>query len=485
MTTLSKLLKSTTFRLLLIFAVLFAGAATLVIVYISWNSNRVLEGRLKQTILAETLGLAEQYRSGGVTRLAKTINRRIITPSNALYLVTDNDGGWIAGNVKALTRDLWNTQGRVEFAYQRNGARGHEMRHAVARIYRLARGYRLMVGRDVEDQRQFTQIIRNAVLSGLAFMVLVGLGGGWLVSRDLLRRIDGVTQTSRVIMAGDLSGRVPINGSGDEFDRLALNLNAMLERIEQLMNGLREVSDNIAHDLKTPLSRMRNRVETALRDKSRVDCQDVLEKTIEESDDLIRTFNSLLSIARLEAGSNRSNFAHNDLQELVGDVAELYEPLADQNSMQLVMSSGPSAQINVDRQLLGQAIANLIENALKYGGAEQGEAAPEQDRGTITIEAGLHPASINGDQQEAFFIAISDQGTGIAEKDVKSAMQRFGRLEKSRSKPGTGLGLSLVSAVAKLHGGTLSLEDNQPGLVARLIIPLDKHQDTQSADRPL
>ncbi len=469
----------------MVFAVLFAAAATLVIVYISWNSNRVLEGRLKQTILAETLGLAEQYRSGGVTKLAKIINRRIITPSNTLYLVTDGDGGWIAGNVKALTRELWDAQGRVEFAYQRNGARGREMRHAVARIYRLAKGYRLMVGRDVEDQRQFTQIIRNAVLSGLAFMVLVGLGGGWLVSRDLLRRIDGGTRTSRVIMAGDMSQRVPIDGSGDEFDRLAINLNAMLERIEQLMNGLREVSDNIAHDLKTPLSRMRNRVETALRDKSRVDCREVLEKTIEESDELIRTFNALLSIARLEARSNSNNFALNDLQELVSGVAELYEPLAEQNNMQLVMKSGPSANINVDRQLLGQAIANLIENALKYGGSDASSSGAKNGRGKLTIEAGLWPSGKSDDKQSAFFIVVSDEGEGIAKKDIELAMKRFGRLEKSRSKPGTGLGLSLVSAVAKLHGGTLSLDDNQPGLVARLVIPFDKDEFAQSGQTPI
>ena len=456
---------------------LFAMAATLVIIYISWNSNRVLEGRLRQTILAETLGLAEQYRSGGVSKLADIINRRIITPSNALYLVTDSEGGWIAGNVKALTRELWNKQGRVEFAYQRTGARGGEMRHAVARTYRLARGYRLMVGRDVEDQRQFTLIIRNAVLSGLAFMVLVGLGGGWLVSRTLLKRIDGVTRTSRIIMAGDLSGRVPVDYSGDEIDRLAINLNAMLERIEQLMNGLREVSDNIAHDLKTPLSRMRNRVETALREEDCEECREVLEQTIEESDELIRTFNALLSIARLEARSNNANFASNDLQEIISDVVELYEPLAEQNDMQLVMVKGRSGTVDVDRQMLGQAIANLIDNALKYGGSELPSTQAENGRGKITIEADIYPPDERDEQQQTFFISVSDNGPGIPQKDIEHVLKRFGRLEKSRSKPGTGLGLSLVVAVAKLHGGYLKLEDNSPGLRASLILPYNADHD--------
>jgi signal transduction histidine kinase len=467
-TTLLKLLKSTTFRLLLLFAMLFASAAILVIVYISWNSNRLLEERLKETILAETLGLAEQYRSGGVTKLAKVINRRIITPSNSIYLVTDRKGGWIAGNVKALTRDLWNRQGRVEFAYQRKGPKGRQMRHAVARIYRLARGYRLIVGRDVEDQRQFTQIIRNAVLSGLAFMVVVGLWGAWLVSRNLLKRIDNVTQTSRIIMAGDLSGRMPVDGSGDELDRLAISLNAMLERMEQLMTGLREVSDNIAHDLKTPLNRMRNRVETALRDEGGMNCREVLQEIIDESDELIRTFNALLSIAKLEAGGNTANFAENNLQEIVRDVSELYEPLAEEKEMQLVTITGQPVMIEVDRQLLGQAIANLIDNAIKYGGSQAKEG---EGRGEIVVEAGIFEQDDKENHGPAIFITVADHGRGIPADEVEHAKKRFGRLEKSRSKPGTGLGLSLVAAVAKLHGGQLRLEDNHPGLSCKILIP--------------
>ena len=471
--TILKLLKSKTFRLLLVFAVLFASAAILVIVYISWNSNRLLEGRLKQTILAETLGLAEQYGSGGVTKLAKTINRRIITPSNSIYLLTDKTGGWIAGNVKALTRDLWNLQGRVAFAYKRKGPKGIEARHAVARIYRLARGYRLMVGRDVEDQRQFTKITRNAVLSGLVFMVLTGLFGAWLVSRWILRRIDNVTKTSRVIMAGDMSGRVPVDGSGDEMDRLAVNLNAMLARMETLMNGLREVTDNIAHDLKTPLNRMRNRVETALREE-RVDCRVVLGKTIEDSDQLMRIFNALLSIAKLEAGGSRANFARNDLQEIIRDVAELYEPFAEEKNMQLITEKGALLKVEVDRQLMGQAIANLIENAIKYGGAGQATKEIRASRGQIHVKADLCAMAGKYEGQSCYCISVSDHGQGIVEGEIKLALQRFGRLEKSRSEPGTGLGLSLVAAVTKLHGGELCLEDNQPGLLCKLVIPFEE-----------
>jgi signal transduction histidine kinase len=479
-TTQLNLIKSKTFRLLLVFAVLFSSAAILVIVYVSWNSSRLLEGRLKETILAETMGLAEQYRSGGVTNLAKIINRRIITPSNSIYLVTDNNGGWIAGNVKALTRDLWNRQGRVEFAYKRRGPKGSETRHAVARTYRLARGYRLMVGRDVEDQRQFTLIIRNAVLTGLGFMVFFGIAGGWLVSRYLLKRIDGVTRTSRVIMAGDMSRRVPVDGSGDELDRLAINLNAMLERMEQLMSGLREVSDNIAHDLKTPLNRMRNRVETALRSENGVDCREVLEKTIDESDELIRTFNALLSIAKLEAGGSSNNFAQNDLQEIISDVAELYEPVAEESNIELVTVDGPTLFIDVDRQLLGQAVANLVDNAIKYGGGKITKEAPNGVQGKIVLEAGISQSDDQQNGANTFFISVSDSGPGIPVQEVENAMKRFGRLEKSRSKPGTGLGLSLVAAVAKLHGGELRLEDNHPGLTGRILIPFSPAEGSKN-----
>ncbi len=470
------LLKSKTFRLLLVFATLFAGAAILVIVYIGWNSNRLLEERLKETILAETLGLAEQYRSGGVTGLAKIINRRIITPSNSIYLVTDQNGGWIAGNVKALTRDLWNRQGRVEFAYQRKGPKGKETRHAVARIYRLARGYRLMVGRDVEDQRQFTHIVRNAVLTGLGFMVLVGMLGAWLVSRNLLKRIDAVTRTSKIIMAGDMSRRVPVDGSGDELDRLAVNLNAMLERMEQLMSGLREVSDNIAHDLKTPLNRMRNRVETALRAEEGFDCREVLEKTIDESDELIRTFNALLSIAKLEAGGNSNNFARNDLQEIISDVAELYEPVAEEHHIRIITIPDNPTLVEIDRQLMGQAVANLVDNAIKYG-AKAGDGAGRDGSDKIVLEAGT---CTGPDQDQKFFISVTDFGPGIPPEEINHAMKRFGRLERSRSKPGTGLGLSLVAAVAKLHGGELRLEDNRPGLRSKILIPSPANHDQEN-----
>jgi signal transduction histidine kinase len=259
-------------------------------------------------------------------------------------------------------------------------------------------------------------------------------------------------------MAGNLSERVPSDGSGDEIDRLAVNLNEMLERIEQLMTGMREVSDNIAHDLKTPLNRMRNRVESALRDEDETSYRAALEQTIEDSDNLIRTFNALLAVARLEAGNSQVQLTDIDLQNLLHDVSELYEPAFEERGARLVLCAGAPLVVSVDRQLIGQALANLIDNALKYGRPADATLAP-----VIELKAWY--------DKDAVFIDVMDNGPGIPAELRADALKRFGRLERSRSEPGTGLGLALVAAVAKLHGGRLSLEDGAPGLRCRIMIP--------------
>jgi signal transduction histidine kinase len=262
-------------------------------------------------------------------------------------------------------------------------------------------------------------------------------------------------------MAGDLSGRLPIAGTGDELDRLADNVNAMLERIEALMRGLKEVSDNIAHDLKTPLTRMRNRCEQALRTaQSEGDYRATLESTIAESDDLIRTFDALLMIARAESGQARDNMIEFDAAEIARDVCELYEPLAEEKGLSIKVQAPLSAPVRGNRELVSQALANLVDNAIKYAGPEVSKI-----NGAAEIVLG---ADADADR---ISLSVADHGPGIPQADRGRVVERFVRLEQSRSQPGSGLGLSLASAVARLHGGELKLEDNHPGLRTVLALP--------------
>jgi signal transduction histidine kinase len=368
----------------------------------------------------------------------------------------------MAGNLSGLPGDLLSQAGGGPFIYSRETDLGREQRHAVGVAIAVPGGVALVVGRDVEEQQVFAAAVRRAFLWGTAIVALAGLAGGLLASRALLHRIDSVTQASRTIMAGSLSGRLPVSSAGDEFDRLAEGLNAMLERIERLMIGLREVSDNIAHDLKTPLTRLRNRAETALAAPAGADQRPALEQTIEEADGLIRTFNALLAIARLEAGQGSESFAALDLAAVAREAAELYEPVAEEAGFGLDVEVAAAPAVLGDRQLIGQAIGNLIDNAMKYG--RTGGAAAS--RILLRIESG-------GEAR----IIVADHGPGIPPADRERALKRFVRLEASRSAPGSGLGLSLVAAVARLHGGSLKLEDNRPGLRVIIALPLAPAQN--------
>jgi signal transduction histidine kinase len=475
-TALTKLFRTTTFRLSLTYLALFSAAAIVAIFYIYWNTTVLLSRQLNQTIDAELKGLAEQYRAGGLDQLVRTVADRTQTPGNSLYLVADGEGRRLAGNLSAVSPDLWNSLGPVEFVYRRPATGGVERRLAFANVFRLPSGYRLIVGRDIEDRRELARMVRSAMLWGLGVMALFGIGGGYWVSRKLLARIDALSDTTRTIMEGDLTGRLPVNGSGDELDRLSESLNLMLARIEQLMAGLREVSDNIAHDLKTPLNRLRNRVEGALREPyGEPVYREALERTIEEADGLIKTFNALLSIARIEAGAGGENRETLDVSTLLRDVAELYEPVAEERGLVLKAEADAPIMVRADRQLLGQAIANLIDNAIKYGTAEvAGNGAGAEPEVEVRVEA-------KGPVAE---IVVTDRGPGVPAADRERVLGRFVRLEASRSEPGSGLGLSLVAAVARLHGGSLRLEDNEPGLRVILALPIEGDAHVNGAPPP-
>jgi signal transduction histidine kinase len=469
MSALGKLVRTTAFKLSFTYLVIFTIFAFVTLGYVAWSAQRLLNDQFVSTIEAEINGLSEQYRLGGLRRLVNVVERRSRAPGASLYLVTTNNGEKIAGNIGALPSGVIDRAGQFETPYNRTDDTDASPSHAIVRVYLLPGGFRLMVGRDVEERARLHEIIQRAFGYSLLFIGVLGCAGGWFITRRVLKRVDDMTETTRVIMAGDLGGRLRIAGTGDELDRLAQNLNDMLDRIGELMRGMREVSDNIAHDLKTPLTRLRNKADEALRTaKSPDELRTSLEAIIEESDNLIRIFNALLMIARLEAGNAREGLADFDAAEAVRDVAELYEALAEEAGVPLDVSVEGDLPIHGSRELLGQAMANLLDNALKYGArSASSEVSP-----TIAVAA----KRIGGEIR----IEVADRGPGIPEAERSHVLERFVRLESARSRPGFGLGLSLASAVARLHGGTLRLEDNEPGLRAVLILPSTDAQISQT-----
>jgi signal transduction histidine kinase len=455
---LPNLFRTTAFKLTAVYLVIFALFAGFVLGYVAWNARRLLDDQIRSTIDAEIQGLAEQQRLGGIRRLVGVIERRSRGPGASLYLVTTPIGERLAGNVEALPPGALDRPGEREIEYARSSDQVDTPSRAIVRVFMLPGGFRLLVGRDVEERERLGVVIRRAAGWSLALVVILGCFASWFVARRVLKRIDGMTDTAQTIMAGDLKGRLAISGTGDELDRLALNLNAMLDRIGELMAGMQQVTDNIAHDLKTPLTRLRNRAEEALRSaKSPEELRGALDGSIDEADNLIRVFNALLMIARLETGRVEDSMAELDLSEIVSGMAELYEPLAEEAGLALSTEIAPGLRVAGNRELVGQALANLIDNGLKYGRPE-GEAPPG-----IVVSARQ-----DGDTVE---LVVADHGPGIPEADRGRVLERFVRLDKSRSKPGFGLGLSLASGVVRLHGGQLRLEDNAPGLRVVMALP--------------
>jgi signal transduction histidine kinase len=433
----------------------FAISSGAILAYIYWNTAGILERQVDETIRAEVLSLADQFNILGIKGVANLIERRTKEDSATFYALTTAEGAQIAGVHLGLSYGFHEAEGwgDIPIVVSKNGI--SVSRTARAYHAKLPGGFEVIVGRDIEELRQFSDLMRKTLYLALGLTLPLGLAGGLLMSRNFLDRVDAITGTSRSIMAGNLSQRMPVSGTNDELDRLSVSLNEMLDQIERLMNGMKEVSSNVAHDLKTPLTRLRARVESALRGGNKHEYRDALNATIEESDELLKTFNALLSIARAEAGQSRAGFQSVDMHDILEDISELYEPLVEEVGGTLVLQSKSGLIANVDRQLMTQCLINLLDNAIKYGGESNNE--------TITIVAEKNAGGIE--------IAIADHGLGIPEEHRERVKDRFVRLDASRTKAGSGLGLSLVASVMKLHAGQLILEDNNPGLRARLVLP--------------
>ena len=451
-----RLLRTNAFRLAALYFALFAASVLALLSFIYFSTADFIERQTEATINAEITGLAEQYVQRGLTGLIEIIRARSATErgDTMLYLITDARLEPLAGNLSHWPSAAQIRPGWISFPVRRRDPHADETDAALASVFVLPGGYRMLVGRDLHDAQAFrARITRTLAYAGLLTLGL-GVLGGFLNTRNMLRRVEAVNRTSERIIHGDLSQRVPLTGSGDEFDQLAGNLNAMLSQIERLMMGMRQVTDNVAHDLRTPLARLRARLEVTLLERpDAARYAEALRETIAEADHLLGTFNALLSIAEAEAGSRREAMAVVDLAEIARSVGELYEPVADDKGLSLAVESDRAMPVHGDRHLLSQAIANLLDNALKYTPAGSVALSAHRDGETARVE-------------------VRDTGPGVPPERREAVFDRFVRLEGSRSTPGNGLGLSLVRAVAKLHGGEVWLEDNNPGLRAVFTLPM-------------
>jgi signal transduction histidine kinase len=451
-----RLLNSTTFRLALIYMIFFAASVFGLLVVVYWSTTGFMERQTDATVGAEIRGLEEQYNTDGVGRLIEVIQRRSRRAGDSLYMLAHADGERITGNLNSWPDGEADKDGWLEFTFERpteDGPREHEAR---ARVFEVQGTFRLLVGRDIEARRQIERTIRTTLGWAMAVTAALGLIGGALLARYMMGRLDEVNRTARGIIEGDLTHRVPVRGSGDEIDQLAENLNAMLSQIERLMMGMRQVTDNIAHDLRSPLNRLRNRIEVTLIEQEGEEAYEAaLRQTIDDADDLISTFNALLSIAQIEAGALRDEMSNVDVGAIAADVVELYEPASEEAEVTMSAEIGEGLVVRGNRELISQSLANLIDNAIKYAGKG----------GTVHVTAEAVGTEI--------LLCVSDTGPGIPAEDRERVTERFVRLEDSRSAPGAGLGLSLVAAVAKLHDGRIALTGNEegPGLRACLYLP--------------
>lgn len=438
-------LKSAGFRFAALFAVLFLAATIGFGLMLWWGTAGTLSRQMDDAIRADTLGLEERWRAGGVTAVMEAIGERLVVDidDHAIYLLTDAAGRKIGGNL-----DRWPMVTDVPGSWSaadvnRDGVTVPARLHHVV----LGQTHRLLVGRNAADREKLRTLLSEALLWSFAVAVLFALAGAAALRRVLGDRLRAAAMTASAIAAGDLSRRVPLSAQRDEFDQLGDSMNAMLDRIDQLMVGIKGVSDSIAHDLRTPIARARMRLENALLTApDEESLRTAMETTVADLDHISRVFQALLRIAEAEAGARRAAFAPFDLAQVLADAAEVYGALAEERGQHLETSWPEKLQMVGDRDMVLQAIANLLDNAVKF--TPQG--------GTIRLSAS---APAKGQRE----IMVCDEGPGLTVEDRARAGQRFFRADPSRALPGSGLGLSLVKAVAALHGGGLRLGDAQPG----------------------
>jgi signal transduction histidine kinase len=443
------MIRSASIKLAAVYGLLFAVSAYVLVLFLWWTTTGLLDRQVEAAIHADAQGLSDTWQSGGMPALVFTIQERVAenVDDDAIYFMGDALQRRLAGNLYTWPRKVVTSGTFYTLDLTRDGVK------SVAEVYRydLDGGFRLLVGRDVKGRTQLKRLLSGTLLSSAALVAGLAVVGA-LVMRNLFRSmVADVSSTAAAIARGELGRRVRRSGRGDEFDAMAEAINNMLERIARLMDGVRQVSNSIAHDLRTPIARARARLEdAATHAASEADLRAAVDRAIADLDGVTSVFQALMRIAEVEAGSRRSAFAEVDLSPLLADLAELYGALAEEKSTQLDLQVPDVLQVYGDRDLIQQAVANLLDNAIKF--------SPEGGR--IVLAASKTERQV--------LITVADQGVGIPEEDRQRATERFFRGERARSTPGSGLGLALVQAVATLHEGTLVLEDANPGVRALL-----------------
>jgi signal transduction histidine kinase len=450
----TRFVNSSTFRLAVLYMLLFGSSVLVLLGFVYWSTVSYMSSQTDTTIEIDILDLTERYEHAGLAGLTQLIAERLSRrPADAsIYLLSDKNLAPLTGNIDSWPVNAALVDGWLEFHLKdTHDSKPHRAR---ARLFRLAGGFLLLVGRDIHEFELTRHRISMSLIWALGIMLILGSLGSIAMGRSTLQRIEAINQTSREIMSGDLSRRIPSRDTGDEFDTLADNLNNMLEQIESLMESVRRVSDNIAHDLRTPLTRLRNHLEDLHLDTAAGrSSSPALEQALEEADALLNTFNALLRIARIESHDDGAQFTAVDIGALINDVMELYEPLAEEKQLHFEAAVRTDLVFNGDRDSLFQALANLLDNAIKY--------TPPGGSIGLTLE----------DDANGVCLRLCDSGPGIPESQRERVFQRFFRLEQSRTTPGTGLGMSLVQAVMQRHHLDLQLHDHHPGLCVSIHFP--------------
>ncbi len=444
--------RSAGLRLAIVYAVLFAFSALALVMFLWWATAGLLDRQVEAAIRADEQGLDEQWQGGGLKALQTTIEDRLAenVDDDAIYLLVDTTMHPLAGNLTGWPAAVTEPETPYDLMVSRAGVTSM----ARVRCVDLPDGSRLLVGRDVETRTSLRALLTSALLWSLVLLALLGSVGGLVMQRLFRRMIASVSATATAIAQGDLGQRVRVTGRGDEFDRLAETINVMLDRIGRLMDGVREVSNSIAHDLRTPITRARSRLEDAVEHAAAPDdLRAALNRAVADLDGVTTVFDALLRIAEIEAGTRRSAFADSDLAPMLRDLAELYSAPAEERGLALDFDAPERLPMHGDRDLIGQAVVNLLDNALKFS----------PPNGAVRLRAERLPFAV--------VLTVQDSGPGIPDCERGRATERFFRGEQARQTPGSGLGLALVEAVALLHGGKLVLEDAGPGLRAILTLP--------------